>query len=124
MVIFAEGMVSNGKGLQDFKRGPFDIGSPVKLCRIEYQNRQFNPTLNFISFLDNYLLFFSQFKQTLVFTELEGCYYPNEFTNWQEFAKEAKLLMCLEFDLEDFSGTYKDKVAFEKSHCPKYYSPS
>ena len=123
MVIFAEGMVSNGKGLQDFKRGPFDIKTPVKLCRLEYKYNYFNPTLNFISLLDNYMMYFSQYKTSLTFTELEGCYYPKNFTNWQDFAKETKLLMCLEFGLDDFKGTYKEKMNFEKTHCPEWYQP-
>jgi hypothetical protein len=122
-MIFAEGMVSNGGGIQDFKRGPFDIGSPVKICNIEYKNSKFNPTLNFISLLDCYFMCFSQFKQTLIFTELEGCYYPKEFTDWQDFARETKLLMCLEFGLDDYSGTYKQKMQYEKTHCPAYYTP-
>lgn len=116
-------MVNNGNGLNDFKRGAFDIGSPVKLCRIEYRNSEFNPTLNFISMFHSYLIFFSQLRQKLVFTELEGCYYPKEFTNWQDFAREAKLLMCLEFGLDDYTTTYKEKVEYEKTHCPTWYTP-
>ena len=116
-------MTGNGEGLHDFKRGPFDIGAPVKLCKIEYKNKTFNPSLNFIEMGDSIFLNMIQISQSLEYTELEGTYYPKDFTNWQDFAKETKRLMCNEFDLEDFKGTYRDKMKYEKDNSPVWYNP-
>ena len=119
MVIFAEGMASKNTGLQDFKRGAFDIGNPVKLAKLKYKYDFLDPSLNCMSMTDSIFLFFCQYRHRIEYTELKGCYYPKEFTNWEQFAKEAKLLMCLELDFEDFPGGYRDLMAFEKKHIPQ-----
>ena len=121
LVIFAEGMTSNGHGIFDFKRGPFDLKAPIKMCRIKYHYSRFNPSLNFISMADSLFMTFCQYKQKLELISLKGCYYPKEFTTWEAFAQEAKLLMCLELDLEDYSGHFKQRNAYEKEHTPEAY---
>ena len=121
LVIFAEGTTTDGKGLLDFKRGPFDIQNPVKLYNIKYKNDFIDQNLNFISLTDNIFLTLCQYRTSLKYTELKGCYYPKNFTTWQEFSKETKLLMCNEFNLENYSGTYSERVVYEKMYCPKGY---
>lgn len=117
-MIFAEGMASRNDGIQDFKRGAFDLGVPVKLCKVTYKYDFFDPSLNFITMLDNLFLFFCQYRHRIEYTQIKGCFYPKNFTSWNEFAKETKLLMCLELDLNDFKGGYKDMIEFEKKYKP------
>lgn len=112
-------MASRNDGLQDFKKGAFLIDNPVKLCKIKYKYDFVDPSLNCISMADSIFLFFCQYRHRIEFTQLKGCYFPKKFTNWQDFAKETKLLMCLELDFYDFNGNYKDMMAFEKKHMPQ-----
>lgn len=109
-------MASRNDGLQDFKKGAFAIENPVKLCKLKYDYDFLDPSLNCLSMTDSVFLFLCQYRHRVEFTQLEGCYYPKEFTTWQDFATETKLLMCLELDFEDFSGDYKDLLEFEKKH--------
>ena len=112
-------MASRNDGLQDFKKGPFCIENPVKLCRIKYKYDFLAPTLNCMPMSDSIFLFFCQYRHRIEFTQINGCFYPKKFTTWQEFAKEAKLLMCVELDLNDYNGGYRDLMEFEKKHMPQ-----
>ena len=70
---------------------------------------------------DSVILAFCQYRNRMEYTELEGCYYPQNFTTWEEYAKETKLLMCREFYLDDYPGDYKQRVQYEKMYCPEGY---
>jgi hypothetical protein len=118
MVIFAEGMTTNGKGLIPFKKGPFDIGSPVKLFHLNYISNGFHPCLNLIHISDCIFLNFMNVKIDLEYTELEGCFTPKKMKDWQEFAEETRILMSKEFNMELYSGNIKDKIKFNETVSP------
>ena len=71
-----------------------------------------------ISLMDSILINFMQFKMSLDYYELEGCFYPKKFTTWEEFAKETRLMMAREFDLKILPGSFKDKIQMEKEVTP------
>lgn len=118
IVIFAEGLATNGDGLIPFKRGPFDVGSPVKCVYLKYSSSNYNPNMVLISLMDSILMNCLQFKIRLEYYELEGCFYPKEFTNWEDFASNVRNLMADEFNLKVHHGTFRDKLAMENEVSP------
>jgi hypothetical protein len=112
-------MASKNDGLQNFKRGAFEIEVPVKLAKIKYKYDFLDPSLNCMSMADSIFLFFCQYRHRIEYTQIKGCFYPKKFNGWEEFAKETKLLMCLELDFNDYPGGYRDLMAFEKKNIPQ-----
>jgi len=117
-VIFAEGVATNGEGLIPFKRGAFNNNNPVKCIQLKYTSGGFNLHLVLMGIFDSVMLMFLQFKTSLECYELEGCYYPKQFTNWQDYAQETRKLMAQEFDLKILPGTFKEKIQMEKECTP------
>ena len=120
-MMFPEGVTTNGEGLIDFRRGAFDLGAPVKLNFIEYKISRFHPGISFISVIDTLILMLLQYRQRVTVKTLQGTYYPTQFTNWENFAKEAKILMCKSFKVKDFKGSFEKKNKYEKAYTPLDY---
>lgn len=118
MAIFAEGVTTNGKGLIPFKRGAFNNNNPVKLIHLKYKSNGYHLNLNMASIFDSFILLLLQFKTSLTCYELEGCFYPKEFTTWQEYAEETRKFMADEFNLQIYPGNFKDKLQMEKECSP------
>lgn len=118
-MIFPEGITTNNEGIVDFKRGAFDIGAPVKLMSFKYPiTYGFHPNSNMMPMQDLLTAMTTQLWQNAELTEVEGCFYPKKFTDWNEYAAEAKQLMCKELGFKDFTGRMRDQIQFDKDVTP------
>ena len=121
LALFPEGATNNGRGLMAFKRGAFSLKAPVKIMFHKYNFDFVNPSITYISIKDLLFLNLIQYRQRLTVTELEGTYYPTNFTTWQDFAERIRTLMAREFDLELVDNGKKDKDLAEKELTPEWY---
>lgn len=117
-MIFPEGITTNAKSIVDFKRGPFDIGAPVKIYYIKYEQGGFHPNANMLMMSDLYILLMLQPIQKVTLYELENCFYPKEFTDWKDFAEGVRELISKEFNVKKLPGNIKDQIAAEKELTP------
>ena len=108
----------------DLKRGPFDIGSPVKIIGYKYQVGNLMPFLSNFHMSDLFYLLTCQFSNRITEIELKGNYYPKEFTDWKEFSAKSKELMCKEFGLANCPVRMKDVFEFNKKYCPLRFNYS
>ena len=76
------------------------------------------PILSQAHMMEILYLMCSQFANWIKLVELEGNYYPKEFTDWKEFSAETKELMCREFGLVNSPYRLKDCFAFEDKYTP------
>ena len=124
LIIFPEGTTTNNKGMLDLKRGPFDIGSPVKFIGYKYGTSNMMPFLTMFHVSDMIYLLPCQLFHSVTEIELMGNYYPKEFTDWKEFSAKSKELMCKEFGLANCPVRMKDVFEFNKKYCPLRFNYS
>lgn len=74
-----------------------------------------------MSITDNVTLTLLSWHTSLYYTELDGTFYPVNFSGWEDFATETRLLMSREFDMELSDITYQERQKFESENTPKGY---
>lgn len=121
LALFPEAATNNGRGLLKFKRGAFSLNTPVKIMFHQYKYDFVNPSITYISVKDIIFLNLIQYRQRLTVTELEGTYYPTNFTDWEDFAERIRNLMGKEFNQELMDVGKKDKDVVEKEFTPDWY---
>lgn len=104
-----------------FKRGAFSLKTPVKIVFHKYSFDFVNPSITYISMKDLLFLNLIQYRQCLTVTELEGTYYPTNFTTWEDFAELTRNLIVKEFDLVLSEIGKKEKDIAEKELTPDWY---
>ncbi|KRW98563.1 hypothetical protein PPERSA_00055 [Pseudocohnilembus persalinus] len=117
ILIFPEGTTTNGRYLLDFKKGAFEPGLPVKIMCVKYLPRNFNPALDSVDTLDNYILLASQFYNRVQVIELDN-YYPDHLgitdysKDWGVYAKAVKTIMVNVLKIKESSFGFRDSKEY------------